>query len=157
MADAPSYVFREAVAADLDAIVAMLSDDPLGAEREHPDGGSAACYRHAFRQIEADPNNAVIVVEAEGALLGCLQLTMIPGLSRAGMMRAQIESVRIAASQRGRGLGRVMFEWAIAEARTRGAGLVQLTTDNSRPDAKRFYEGLGFVATHHGMKLALEP
>ena len=87
--------------------------------------------------------------------MGCLQLTFIPGLSRLGMWRGQIESVRVAADQRGSGLGRRLFEWAIAECRARGCGLVQLTTDKSRPDAKRFYESLGFEASHEGMKLSL--
>jgi GNAT superfamily N-acetyltransferase len=95
------------------------------------------------------------VVEDEGRVIGCLQLSFIPGLSRLGMWRGQIESVRITADRRGDGLGRQMFEWAIAECRARGCGLVQLTTDKQRPEALRFYESLGFVASHEGMKLAL--
>lgn len=145
-------MMRRATAADLDAIVAMLADDMLGAAREKP--GDPA-YAAAFRAIESDPNQLLAVAEEEGRVVGCLQLSFIPGLSRLGMWRGQIESVRIAASHRGAGLGRRMFEWAIEQCRARGCGLVQLTTDKARPDARRFYESLGFAASHEGMKLAL--
>jgi ribosomal protein S18 acetylase RimI-like enzyme len=144
--------FRRATAADLPAIVALLADDMLGATRERP--GDPA-YGAAFAAIEADANQFLAVVEEAGHVVGCLQLSFIPGLSRLGMWRGQIESVRIAASHRGGGLGRRMFEWAIEACRARGCGLVQLTTDKARPDALRFYESLGFVASHEGMKLAL--
>lgn len=96
------------------------------------------------------------MVELDSSIAGCLQLSFIPGLSRLGLWRGQIESVRIAAGLRGAGLGRAMFEWAIAQCRERGCGLVQLTTDRARPDARRFYESLGFAASHDGMKLNLE-
>jgi len=145
-------IFRRATAADLPAIVALLADDILGASREDP--GDPA-YAAAFAAIAADPNQLLAVAEDAGHVVGCLQLSFIPGLSRKGMWRGQIESVRIAAAERGSGLGRRMFAWAIAECRARGCGLVQLTTDKARPDARRFYESLGFVASHEGMKLAL--
>lgn len=144
-------MMRRATAADLDAIVALLADDMLGAGREKP--GDPA-YAAAFAAIEADPNQLLAVAEEAGRVVGCLQLSFIPGLSRLGMWRGQIESVRIAASHRGAGLGRRMFEWAIGECRARGCGLVQLTTDKARPDARRFYESLGFAASHEGMKLS---
>ncbi|WP_240789962.1 GNAT family N-acetyltransferase [Roseomonas sp. HF4] len=134
------------------AIVALLADDMLGAGREVP--GDPA-YEAAFAAIEADPNQLLAVAEEIGRVVGCLQLTFIPGLSRKGMWRGQIESVRIASGHRGTGLGRRMFEWAIEACRARGCGLVQLTTDKARPEAHRFYESLGFVASHEGMKLAL--
>jgi GNAT superfamily N-acetyltransferase len=143
--------FRRATAADLPAIVALLADDMLGAAREKP--GDPA-YDAAFAAIEADPNQLLAVVEEDGRIVGCLQLSFIPGLSRRGLWRGQIESVRIAAGHRGAGLGRRMFDWAIATCLARGCGLVQLTTDKVRPDARRFYESLGFVASHDGMKLS---
>jgi ribosomal protein S18 acetylase RimI-like enzyme len=145
-------VFRRADAADLPAIVALLADDVLGAGREVP--GDPA-YDAAFAAIAADTNQLLAVADQEGRIVGCLQLSFVPGLSRRGMWRGQIESVRIAADQRGSGLGRRMFEWAIAQCRERGCGLVQLTTDKARPEARRFYESLGFSASHEGMKLAL--
>ncbi|MBR0653098.1 GNAT family N-acetyltransferase [Roseomonas terrae] len=144
--------FRRATSADLPAIVALLADDVLGAARERP--GDPA-YDDAFAAIDADPNQFLAVVEDGGRMIGCLQLSFIPGLSRMGLWRGQIESVRIAASHRGAGLGRRMFEWAIEQCRVRGCGLVQLTTDKARPDARRFYESLGFAASHEGMKLSL--
>ena len=147
--------FRRARRADLPAIVAMLADDTLGQSREDPREPLDARYVTAFEAMDRDPAQFLMVVELDGAVVGCLQLSFIPGLSRLGMLRGQIESVRIAASQRGGGLGRAMFEWAIAESRARGCGLVQLTTDKARPDARRFYESLGFKASHDGMKLAL--
>jgi GNAT superfamily N-acetyltransferase len=145
-------MMRRATVADLDAIVALLADDMLGAGREKP--GDPA-YAAAFAAIDADPNQYLAVAEEDGRVVGCLQLSFIPGLSRLGMWRGQIESVRIAASHRGAGLGRRMFEWAIEQCRARGCGLVQLTTDKARPDARRFYESLGFVSSHEGMKLSL--
>lgn len=145
-------ILRRATAQDLPGIVALLADDVLGAGREAP--GDPA-YAAAFAAIEADANQLLAVAEQDGRVVGCLQLSFIPGLSRRGMWRGQIESVRIAADQRGAGLGRRMFVWAIAQCRARGCGLVQLTTDKGRPEARRFYESLGLVASHEGMKLAL--
>lgn len=150
---APSM--RRATFQDLPAIVALLADDVLGKARE--DSGSPLNQRYvdAFAAIERDANQLLAVMDEDGAVIGCLQLSFIPGLSRLGQWRGQIESVRIATAQRNRGLGRIMFDWAIAECRRRGCALVQLATDKSRPDALRFYQSLGFVASHEGMKLAL--
>ncbi len=149
-------IIRLAVRADLSDIVRLLTDDDLGRSRENSDGPLADCYTVAFAAIERDPNNEFAVMEQDGIIVGCLQLTFIPGLSRQGATRAQIESVRVASSLRGLGLGRRLFEWAIARAREKNCGLVQLTTDKARAEAHRFYESLGFAASHEGMKLALQ-
>ena len=130
----------------------MLADDVLGRTRESP--GDPA-YAQAFAALERDPNQFMAVLEDDGKVAGYLQLTFIPGLSLKGMLRGQIESVRIAASRRGRGFGHVMLTWAIEECRRRGCGLVQLTMHKSRDDTLRFYESLGFVASHEGFKLNL--
>jgi GNAT superfamily N-acetyltransferase len=143
---------RRATADDVPAIVAMLADDPLGARRESV--GDAA-YARAFAEIDADPRQYLAVTEVDGEVVATLQLTFIPGLSRRGATRALIEAVRVRADQRGTGIGRHLAEWAIEEARSRGAAVVQLTTDASRVEARRFYTRLGFVASHVGMKLAL--
>lgn len=148
-----SILLREARREDVPEIVSLLADDVLGAGREGPGDGDA--YFAAFDQIEADPRSHLLVAEADGHVVGTLQLTFLPGLSRHGMLRGQIEAVRVAAGQRGRRLGRRMIEWAIEEARTQGCGLVQLTSDRRRPDAIRFYESLGFTASHEGLKLPL--
>jgi ribosomal protein S18 acetylase RimI-like enzyme len=148
-------VFRPARKADLPAIVRMLADDPLGATREQFFDPLPAAYERAFEAIEADPGNQLLVVELDGAVVGCMQLTFIPGLSRLGTTRAQIESVRVDSSARGHGLGEQMIAHAIQLARERGCGIVQLTTDAARANAHRFYERLGFVASHIGMKLDL--
>ncbi|HEY0453526.1 GNAT family N-acetyltransferase [Actinophytocola sp.] len=147
-----SLVIRRATADDVAAIVDMLADDPLGARRESP--GDAA-YAEAFKEIDADPRQLLVVAEVGGEVVGTMQLTFIPGLSRRGATRALVEAVRVRSDQRGGGLGRRLAEWAIETARERGAAMVQLTTDASRVDAHRFYERLGFVASHVGMKLAL--
>jgi ribosomal protein S18 acetylase RimI-like enzyme len=149
-------IIRDARREDVPAIVAMLADDTLGRSRERFEDPLPQPYWDAFTAIEADPNNRLLVMEIEGALAACLQLTFIPGLSRLGAERAQIESVRVAAAHRGAGLGGKLIEAAIAAARRRGAQIVQLTTDKTRADARRFYEGLGFVASHEGMKLSLD-
>jgi ribosomal protein S18 acetylase RimI-like enzyme len=151
-----AITFRDAETADLPAIIAMLADDALGATREIVEDPPAQCYREAFDAIARDPNQLLLVAENSGHIVGCLQLSFIPGLSRQGAWRGQAESVRIASDQRGSGLGRRMIEHAVALCRERGCSLVQLTTDKSRTDAKRFYEGLGFVASHEGMKLGLD-
>ena len=128
----PTPQFRRARSDDLPAIVALLADDALGATREDPSLPVNARYQDAFAAIDRDPNQFLAVVELDSSIAGCLQLSFIPGLSRLGLWRGQIESVRIAAGLRGAGLGRAMFEWAIAQCRERGCGLVQLTTDRAR-------------------------
>ena len=153
---------RPATAEDLPDIVAMLADDPLGARRERFASPLPASYLRAFEAIERDPNNELVVAEEAGAgaaarVIGVLQLTCTPYITHQGGWRATIEGVRVHKSCRSGGVGRQMFEWAIERARARGCHLVQLTTDKQRPDALRFYAGLGFVPSHEGMKLALAP
>jgi GNAT superfamily N-acetyltransferase len=145
-------IFRSATETDLPAIVALLADDMIGAGREN---ASSDAYVTAFRDVTADPRNHLVVAEIDGEVAGTLQLTYIPGISRMGAERAQIEGVRVAAAHRSRGLGREMINWAVGQAKARGCGLVQLTSDKRRSDAIRFYESLGFESTHEGMKLPL--
>ncbi|MWK34906.1 GNAT family N-acetyltransferase [Actinomadura sp. J1-007] len=160
--------FRAATVDDLPEIVRLLADDPLGAARETPAAGASgpgasgagadavpAPYAAAFAAIEKDPNNLLVVAEADGRVAGTMQITYIPGLTYTGGERAQIEGVRIAAEQRGRGIGQAMIGWAIEQARLRGCRLVQLTTDRQRPDAVRFYQKMGFRPSHMGMKFHL--
>jgi GNAT superfamily N-acetyltransferase len=154
-ADADGLVFRDAVRDDLPPIVGLLSNDPLGAKREHFADPLPDCYRRAFDAIAADRNNRLIVVEHDGAVIGTLQLTFIPNITYQGGIRAQIEGVRVDDAYRSQQVGRRLFEWAIAEARRHGCHMVQLTADKTRPDAHRFYESLGFTASHVGMKLHL--
>jgi ribosomal protein S18 acetylase RimI-like enzyme len=148
------FGLRRATADDLPALVALLADDPLGAARETADGDLAP-YRRAFELVDGDPAHVLLVAVRGKEVVGMLQLSVLPGLARRGGSRGQIEAVRVAARARGRGLGAAMIGWAVDESRRRGCGLVQLTTDKSRTDARRFYERLGFVASHEGMKLAL--
>ncbi len=147
--------FRRANAGDLPAIIALLADDVLGERREDPAFPPNRSYAEAFRAIDADPNQLQAVAVLEDEVIGILQLTFIPGLSRRGARRGQIEGVRVAAAHRDSGLGQRMFEWAIGQCRARGCSLVQLTTDRERPDAHRFYERLGFVGSHIGYKMTL--
>ncbi|MFE5037740.1 GNAT family N-acetyltransferase [Streptomyces sp. NPDC056683] len=144
---------RTAVADDVPAIVGMLADDPLGARRETPD--DLAPYLSALERLSADPNQRLVVAVREGRVVGTLQLTIIPGLSRRGATRSIIEGVRIHADERGSGLGTRFIEWAVDESRRQGCQLVQLTSDTSRVDAHRFYERLGFTASHTGFKLEI--
>lgn len=147
--------FRKAKREDLPAIVRLLADDPLGAKRERYADPLPQSYGRAFEAIDADPNNELVVACLGNEVVGVLQLTFIPYLTYQGGWRALIEAVRVDARRRSQGLGRTMFEWAIARSRERRCIMVQLTTDKSRADAKRFYESLGFVASHEGMKLHL--
>ncbi|MFB9192865.1 GNAT family N-acetyltransferase [Actinomadura verrucosospora] len=147
--------FREATLDDLPEIVRLLADDPLGSTRETPGEEIPEAYFRAFAAIEKDPNNSLVVAEVAGSVAGTLQLTFIPGLTYTGSERAQIEGVRVAAEQRGAGLGQLMITWAIDRARARGCRVVQLTTDRQRPDAIRFYQKIGFRPSHMGMKYHL--
>ncbi|MEU1404246.1 GNAT family N-acetyltransferase [Streptomyces sp. NPDC005728] len=144
---------RRATADDLPAIVALLADDPLGAQRESPD--DLTPYLPALERLNADPNQHLVVAVRDGRVIGTLQLTFIPGLSRKGATRSIIEGVRIHADERGSGLGTHLIEWAVEESRRQDCQLVQLTSDTSRTDAHRFYERLGFTASHVGFKLQL--
>lgn len=154
----PRHAIRRATAADLPAIVRLLADDPLGAAREADVVPLPDSYGRAFDAIDRDPNQVLVVVEgASREVLGVLQLTFIPSITYRGGWRAQIEGVRVSAARRAEGIGRALFEWAIACAADRGCHLVQLTTDKRRPEAVRFYERLGFVASHEGMKLVCTP
>ncbi len=158
-ADGPRSIgpltFRRARVGDLAAIVELLADDPIGRTRESNAAELDERYSEAFAASEQDPNQLLAVAERHGRIIGILQLSFIPGLTRRGMWRGQIEGVRVAAAERGGGIGRAMIAWAIAEARKRGCGLVQLTSDKRRPEAHAFYEALGFQATHEGYKLPL--
>ena len=133
----------------------MLADDALGSKRERFEDPLPDSYYLAFEAIEVDPNNELVVAESENRVVGVLQLTIIPYLTYQGGRRALIEGVRVSSGQRGQGIGKMLFEWAINRARAQGCHMVQLTTDKSRSDAKRFYESLGFVASHEGLKLHL--
>lgn len=150
-----ALTFRTATKADVPHLVHLLADDPLGAAREADVSPLPDSYHDAYAAISADPNNELIVVELASELVGMLQLTFIPSLTYQGSWRAQIEGVRVAAAHRSEGIGRQLFAWAIDRARSRGCHLVQLTSDKARPDAIRFYESLGFRASHEGLKLHL--
>lgn len=147
---------RPAEPGDLSAIVALLADDSLGQAREAVGEGVDARYQAAFDAITADPNQFLAVAERDGRVVGCLQLSFIPGLSHTGAWRGQIESVRVAADARSSGIGRQMFEWAVEQCRKRGCRIVQLTSDKQRVRALDFYRALGFEATHEGLKLHLD-
>ena len=145
-------ILRRATEADVPDLVRLLADDPLGRDRETAD---PAPYRRAFALIDADPAQLLVVAGDGADVVGTMQLSFIRGLSRQGALVAQVEAVRVRAGDRNRGLGAAMIGWAVQESSRRGCGLVQLTTDKSRVDAHRFYERLGFVASHQGMKLLL--
>jgi GNAT superfamily N-acetyltransferase len=145
--------FRPARRSDLVAIIRLLADDDLGKSREIASDPPDPRYVAAFAAIDTDPNQLLAVAAGQNdRVLGCLQLSFIPGFSRTGMWRGQIESVRIAKDARGSGLGSQFIEWAVERCAERGCGLVQLTSDKGRPDAIRFYEKLGFVMSHEGLK-----
>lgn len=150
-----SVMFRRATRADLPAIVAMVADDRLGQPREAVTDPLDTGYGAGFDAIEASPNDLLAVADQAGRVVGCLQITFLPGISNRGAWRGQIEGVRVAADQRGSGIGRQMLGWALEQCRARGCKGVQLTTNVARVDAQRFYGSLGFAASHVGMRLTL--
>ncbi|GED72240.1 acetyltransferase [Brevibacillus reuszeri] len=147
--------FRKAIANDLDKIVQMLADDELGKTRERYETPLPDSYLKAFEAIDKDPNNELIVACLGEEIVGVEQITFTPYLTHQGSWRATIEGVRTASSERGKGLGSQLILWAVERAKERGCHIVQLTTDKKRPDALRFYERLGFIATHEGLKMKL--
>jgi len=154
MAAISSITIRRARRDDVDVIVGMLADDPLGSARERLEHPLPASYFRAFEALDHDPNIQLVVAEdGEGAVIGCLQLCILPGLSSQGASRGLIEDVRVAAHCRSRGIGERMVQWAVAEARASGCKLVELLTHRSRVDAQRFYARLGFQPSHVGMTL----
>ena len=151
-----SITLRRATREDLQAIVGLLVDDPLGRTREATSTDEAfGPYETAFAAIDTNPAQLLVVATDGVEVVATMQLSFIPGLARHGALRAQAEGVRVAASHRSRGLGAAMFKWAIDEAHRRGCAVVQLTSDKTRADAHRFYERLGFTASHEGYKLQL--
>ncbi len=149
--------FRKATENDVSTIVEMIADDELGKKRENFQNSLPKEYRKAFAKINSDENQELIVVENENyEIIGTLQLSFIQYLTYQGGIRAQIEAVRIRKDKRGHGIGKMMFKWAINRAKERNAHLLQLTTDKKRPKAIKFYEDLGFKATHEGMKIHFE-
>jgi GNAT superfamily N-acetyltransferase len=147
--------FRLAVPEDLPTLLALLADDAIARSRSGYTQEATPAVRAAFEELSADPNNALVVGEREGEVVACLQLTFIAGLSRGGMRRALVEAVRVREDLRGQGVGESLMQDAMARARARGCGVIQLTTDKRRTAAHRFYARLGFEASHEGMKRAL--
>jgi len=147
-------IFRKATEKDLFSIVQMLADDELGSTRESFQDPLPPSYLEAFKNISNDPNQElIVVVNSHHEIIGTMQLSFIQYLTYQGGIRAQIEAVRIRKDQRGAGIGKKMFQWAITRAKERKAHVLQLTSDKKRPDAIRFYEDLGFQSTHEGMKM----
>lgn len=151
--DEGQFALARAIESDVPALVALLADDVLGAHRE---SSELKPYLAAFREIDRDPNHLLLTVrDGEDNVVGTMQLTLIPGLSRGGAKRLQIEGVRLASTVRGTGLGTALFEWAHEHGRQQGAVLAQLTSDKTRTDAQRFYSRLGYQASHEGFKRSL--
>jgi GNAT superfamily N-acetyltransferase len=155
MTSAVKLNFRIAQEDDLSTLVNLLADDELGQQREDTSNSLNSAYIENFKHITADPNNELIVVEFNKNIVGMLQLTFIPYLTHIGSWRCLIEGVRIHKDYRGEGLGTLFFEWAIERAKSKNCRILQLTSDKQRPDALRFYEKLGFSASHEGFKLKL--
>ena len=153
MAANSAVTIRRARRDDVSLIVAMLADDPLGSGRERIEDPLPPSYYRAFEAVEKDPNIQLVVAEQGGAVVGCLQLCILPGLSSQGASRALIEDVRVATHCRSRGIGEQLVQWAVAQARSRECKLVELLTHNTRVDAQRFYKRLGFQPSHVGMTL----
>jgi GNAT superfamily N-acetyltransferase len=151
----PDLIFRRATEADVPDIVRLLADDMLGSSRETLEADSLPRYLSAFRAIDADTNQFLLVVDDGSAIVGTLQLSFIAGLARGGLKRGLVEAVRVASDRRGEKIGEAMLAWAIEKCRHESCGIIQLTTDKSRTDAHRFYDRLGFEPSHIGYKMML--
>lgn len=151
-----AITFRRGTAADLPAVVVMLADDALGAARERAETPLPSSYTEAFAAMERQGGNTLLIGEIDGEIVACLQLIILPGISMQGATRAQIEGVRVASTHRGRRIGEALVREAMAHAQAAGCTMMQLSSNVSRTDARRFYERLGFVASHIGMKRPLD-
>jgi GNAT superfamily N-acetyltransferase len=151
----PNLIFRRATEADVPAIIRLLADDMLGSSRETTGVESLRQYLDAFRVVDADANQFLLVVDDGSGIVGTLQLTFIAGLARGGLKRGLVEAVRVASDRRGEKIGEAMFAWVLEKCRRESCGIVQLTTDKSRTDAHRFYDRLGFEPSHVGYKMML--
>jgi GNAT superfamily N-acetyltransferase len=140
---------------DVPAILGLLADDDIARSRGPVSEEADAAVWRAFEEIDADPNNELIVGEEAGEVVATCQLTFTPGLSRGGATRMTIEAVRVRQDRRGGGRGKKLIAYAVDRARDRGCRVVQLTTDKRRSQAQRFYASLGFTASHEGLKLPL--
>jgi len=152
-----SIQFRGARFLDLSQIITLLADDPLGSSRECTDPDDFGIYEDAFQEIDQDPNQEILVAEDSGTILGVVQISYLRHLSRRGARRAQLEGVRVSRSARGQGLGKKLIQEAISRAKSRECEIVQLTSDKTREEAVHFYQSLGFIASHEGFKLQLNP
>ena len=156
MAATSPVTIRRARRDDVAIIIAMLADDRLGGQRERLEDPLPQVYFDAFERVARDPNIQLVVAEdGEGAVVGCLQLCILPGLSSQGASRGLVEDVRVASHCRSRGIGEQLVQWAVTEARAKGCKLVELLTHHTRVDAQRFYERLGFTRSHVGMTIRL--
>ena len=153
MTSTPAITIRRTRRDDVPAIVAMLADDHLGRARERIEQPLPACYYNAFDRVDGDPLFRLVVAEQGARVVGSLQLCMLPGLSSQGASRGLIEDVRVASDCRSRGIGELLVQWAVGEARSHGCALVELLTHHTRVDAQRFYERLGFARSHVGMTI----
>ena len=154
MAAVSEVTIRRARRDDVGSVIALLADDPLGGPRERIEDPLPQVYFQAFERLERDPNIQLVVAEdGEGAVVGCLQLCILPGLSSQGVGRGLLEDVRVASHCRSRGIGEQLVQWAVTEARAKGCKLVELLTHHTRVDAQRFYERLGFARSHVGMTI----
>ncbi|MBX9743358.1 MAG: GNAT family N-acetyltransferase [Chthoniobacterales bacterium] len=145
-------IFRRAIESDLVEIIKLLMEDELGKTRELLDQATIGLYEAAFQKIDHDPNHNLMVIEWEGEIIGTVHLTLLPSLTLRGSLRLQVEAVRVAEKMRGEGIGAWMFQQIFEYAKKENVAIIQLTTDKKRERAKKFYEGLGFEATHEGMK-----
>ena len=148
--------YRDATEADLPVIVHMLADDRFGGGRERDMSPLPPSYLAGFRAMQAQGGRIILAVQ-DGAVFGCMQFNVIHGVAQQGQSRAQVEGVRVDSVRRRQGIGAAMMRHAMAEARVAGCAVLQLTTNRDRTEAQAFYARLGFVHSHAGMKIALEP
>ena len=145
-------IIREAVEEDIKAVVNLLANDELGKHRENEKNIEISNYISAFKKIKADPNNFLYVACLDMEIVGTFQLTFIQNMTYKGAIRAQIEAVRIKNTYQNKKLGTKMINWIIDKSREEGAAMLQLSSNKMRQEAIRFYEKMGFEASHVGMK-----
>jgi GNAT superfamily N-acetyltransferase len=148
---------RKAVEHDIPRILELyrqleITSSPAEEGMRPPASGK---YLEIFGRINSVPGMELVVAEDREMVIGSLEILVVPNLSHKGLPWALVENVIVDESRRQAGVGRKLMEYAISRAKQAGCYRISLSSNNSRKDAHRFYEALGFKGSSIGFRLYL--
>jgi GNAT superfamily N-acetyltransferase len=143
---------RRATESDLPAILAVY-------KRAGIDGGllPLEAARSIFSRMASYPDYTLFVAECDERVVGTFALLIMDNLGHLGAPSGIVEDVAVDRNRQGMGVGTAMMEFALARCRERGCYKMALSSNSSREDAHRFYEGLGFRRHGYSFIVDLEP